>query len=233
MLNLSDKELDRLSREAAEQYEPDEEISSWEKLEQQLSREIEDKPPATPTRFGARPLGYGALLLLLVGASYFLLKTGNDSKSSTLNKVSTETNKQAGDKRNNPAQNSHAENQQANADNKAANKRESGSVKDANSAADDAASSSAKAENGLGKTQENATADKNNIARANAIPNDKSANSVLKDSKKSGNDQNNRVGKNRTIDKAGKISDGQDVLNGGVVAGVATAGNKNSRNLSG
>jgi len=97
MLNLSDKELDRLSREAAEQFEPDDEISSWEKLEQQLSREIEDQPPATPTRFTARPVGYGLVLLLLVGASYYLLKSGNHSKSSTLQnkEVITEANKPA------------------------------------------------------------------------------------------------------------------------------------------
>lgn len=84
MLNLSDSELDRLSREAAEQYEPDEQDSSWEKLEQLLDKEPGYEPPASPPpsqRFGMAPIFYSALFILLVGSAYFLIKYKKSSSS--------------------------------------------------------------------------------------------------------------------------------------------------------
>jgi len=80
MLNLSDKDLDRLSREAAGQYEVDVNISSWEKLELELDKEIGtiSAPPSGP---GARAaLSYISLILLLAGLSFFLLRSGKNAK---------------------------------------------------------------------------------------------------------------------------------------------------------
>jgi hypothetical protein len=74
MLTPSDKELDRLSREAAEQFEPDETISSWEKLEPRLDTDLGRSPVPSSRRFGRGPIGYTALILLITGASYFLYK---------------------------------------------------------------------------------------------------------------------------------------------------------------
>ncbi|PWT73604.1 MAG: hypothetical protein C5B59_13080 [Bacteroidetes bacterium] len=84
MSQLSDKELDRLSREAAERYQPDEDISSWEKLSQLLDRELPNKPLAKPPRSGPSPLFYGALVLLLGTATFFILKSRNNRIDSTL-----------------------------------------------------------------------------------------------------------------------------------------------------
>ena len=50
MSNLSDKEIDRLSREAADSYEPDDSSLSWSRLEQKLARQMPERPPET--RFG-------------------------------------------------------------------------------------------------------------------------------------------------------------------------------------
>lgn len=72
MLTPSDKEIDRLSREAAEQYQPDETISSWEKLEARLDAELGKSPVPPSRRFGRGTIGYSALILLITGASYFL-----------------------------------------------------------------------------------------------------------------------------------------------------------------
>ena len=67
MLIPSDKELDRLSREAAEQYEPDESISSWEKLEARLDTELGKPTVPSARRFGRGPIGYTAIILLITG----------------------------------------------------------------------------------------------------------------------------------------------------------------------
>ncbi|HMH31614.1 MAG TPA: hypothetical protein VK543_01220 [Puia sp.] len=74
MLTPSDKELDRLSREAAEQFEPDEHISSWERLEPLLDKGIGNKPSVSPRRFGRGPIGYSVLVIMVTGLSYFFLK---------------------------------------------------------------------------------------------------------------------------------------------------------------
>src|ERR1700730_1582715 len=77
MLNLSDKELDRLSREAAEQYEVEEDNLSWGKLKQQLDLEIGNTPSPSPvSRFSGKPVIYFFLVLLMIGMGWLLLKPG-------------------------------------------------------------------------------------------------------------------------------------------------------------
>jgi Outer membrane protein beta-barrel domain len=83
-LNLSDKDLDRLSREAAGQFEIDENISSWEKLEQELDKEfgpISNNPAPRP---GIVAVGYISLVLLVACLSFFLFKNDKTNKDSTL-----------------------------------------------------------------------------------------------------------------------------------------------------
>ena len=71
MSNQSDKELDRLSREAADLYEPDDTSLSWNKLEQKLIREMPDQPP-DGFRFGRmNPYVWGPAVVLLAGLSFF------------------------------------------------------------------------------------------------------------------------------------------------------------------
>jgi hypothetical protein len=83
MSNLSDKELDRLSREAAEYYEPDQSSLSWSRLEQKLSGQMPERPP-DGFRFGRiNPYVWGPAAVLLAGASFFLIKNNFYSKYST------------------------------------------------------------------------------------------------------------------------------------------------------
>jgi Outer membrane protein beta-barrel domain len=78
MLNLSDKDLDRLGREAAEQFEPDETPSSWETLSGILDREIGNEPPFSVTQYRISPYFYGGLIALLIGSAIFILKPGKN-----------------------------------------------------------------------------------------------------------------------------------------------------------
>ena len=89
MLNISDKDLDRLSREAAEYYEPEDSGLSWKKLEQQLDGEINDNPPASMPSYRRGPIVIGSIVLLLVGVSYFLIKTIHSEKKSTQKQSTT------------------------------------------------------------------------------------------------------------------------------------------------
>lgn len=85
MSNLSDKELDRLSREAADSYEPDESSLSWSRLEKKLTREMPDRPP-DGFRFGRmNPYLWGPAIVLVAGLSFFSIKYNAHSKYSTLN----------------------------------------------------------------------------------------------------------------------------------------------------
>jgi hypothetical protein len=84
MSNLSDKDIDRLSRDAAEFYEPDDSMLSWNKLEQQLIEHIPERPPDAPSFFRIRPLIWGPGILLLTGITYFLIKNGTHRSYSTL-----------------------------------------------------------------------------------------------------------------------------------------------------
>jgi hypothetical protein len=84
MSNLSDKEIDRLSREAAEFYEPDDSMMSWSKLEQQLTEHIPERPPDLRSPFRMQPLVWGPAVLLLTGITYFIVKNTTYRKHSTL-----------------------------------------------------------------------------------------------------------------------------------------------------
>jgi len=74
MLNPSDKELDRLSREAADHYEPDEQISSWEQLVPRLDREIGVKPNAGFRIFGRGGLSFAVAVIIIAGISLLISK---------------------------------------------------------------------------------------------------------------------------------------------------------------
>ncbi len=84
MSNLSDKEIDRLSREAAEFYEPDDSMMSWSKLEQQLTEHVPERPPDLRSPFRVHPLVWGPAVLLLTGITYFIVKNTTYRKHSTL-----------------------------------------------------------------------------------------------------------------------------------------------------
>jgi len=85
MSNLSDKEIDRLSREAADSYEPDDSFLSWSRLEQKLTQQMPERPP-DGFRFGRlNPYIWGSAIILLAGASFFLIKNNFYSQHSTRN----------------------------------------------------------------------------------------------------------------------------------------------------
>ena len=83
MSNLSDKELDRISREAADSYEPDHSSLSWSRLEQKLEHAMPERPPDA-FRFGRiNPYVWGPAVVLLAGVSFFAVKNFHYSRHST------------------------------------------------------------------------------------------------------------------------------------------------------
>src|ERR1700688_713800 len=83
MSNLSDKDIDRLSREAADLYEPDHSSLSWTKLEQKLIEQIPERPP-DGFRFGRiNPYLWGSAIILITGISFFTIKNIYYSQHST------------------------------------------------------------------------------------------------------------------------------------------------------
>ena len=79
---LSDKDLDRLSREAAEQYDVDQSPSGWEHLEQRLNKELPPQKEKDRRRF----LWIFFLFLLLTGSSLVWMladKNGNETAVKT------------------------------------------------------------------------------------------------------------------------------------------------------
>ncbi len=83
MSNLSDKDIDRLSREAADFYEPDHSSLSWTKLEQKLIEQIPERPP-DGFRFGRiNPYMWGSAIVLITGISFFAIKNIYYSQHST------------------------------------------------------------------------------------------------------------------------------------------------------
>ena len=85
MSNLSDKEIDRLSREAADSYEPGESSLSWSRLEQKLAQQMPERPP-DGFRFGRiNPYVWGSAIILLAGTSFFFIKNNFYSQHSTRN----------------------------------------------------------------------------------------------------------------------------------------------------
>src|SRR5215475_3578085 len=84
MLNLSDKELDRFSKEAAEEYEPGEVLgpNSWHRLETRINQEF-GHPGWNPIQHIRRyPFYYAPVMLVLLGVTYYLLRPGASSGSS-------------------------------------------------------------------------------------------------------------------------------------------------------
>jgi hypothetical protein len=75
MLNISDNELDRLSREAADLYQPDLGSGpSWDKLAQQLDQELGKAPRPAVRKGGYTTWNLGRIGLLVMGlAASFLL----------------------------------------------------------------------------------------------------------------------------------------------------------------
>jgi len=82
MLNLSDKDLDRLSRDAAGEYDPGNIVGprSWEKLEMQLDRHLGHITPRHVRGFHRLPFYYAPVVLLLVGASYYFIRNHKTQK---------------------------------------------------------------------------------------------------------------------------------------------------------
>src|SRR5580704_11186464 len=83
MSNLSDNELDKLSREAAEKYEPAENAQSWNKLEQLLDKNLGKPSPVPRLAKPGMPILYTGIILLAVATSYLLIKTIRNSQNFT------------------------------------------------------------------------------------------------------------------------------------------------------
>jgi hypothetical protein len=83
MSNLSDKDIDQLSREAADSYEPDHSSLSWSRLERKLIEQIPERPP-DGFRFGRiNPYIWGMAVLMIAGISVFTIKNFNYRQHST------------------------------------------------------------------------------------------------------------------------------------------------------
>jgi hypothetical protein len=84
MLNLSDKELDRLSKEAAQEYEPGEVLGprSWERLEVRLDNTPGGVNPNPLRHIRRFPFYYAPALLVLIGVSYYFVKQGTKGSGS-------------------------------------------------------------------------------------------------------------------------------------------------------
>jgi hypothetical protein len=84
MLNLSDKDLDRFSREAAQEHDPGDLMGprSWEKLKIRLDKEL-GRVGSNPFRGvrGIRRLSiyYAPLILILLGVSYYFVKSSKNN----------------------------------------------------------------------------------------------------------------------------------------------------------
>ena len=84
MPNLTDKDIDRLSRAAAEFHEPDDAGLSWSKFEQQFRQQLPDKPPGRWSAGRLRPYAWGSAILAITGLTYFLTKNNSHTTNSTL-----------------------------------------------------------------------------------------------------------------------------------------------------
>jgi hypothetical protein len=91
MLNLSDKDLDRLSREAAQEHDPGDIIGprSWDKLEVRLDRDLGRVSSNIPRSvrglrgFRRLPFYYAPAVLLLLGVSYYFIRQNKAQKGET------------------------------------------------------------------------------------------------------------------------------------------------------
>jgi hypothetical protein len=83
MLNLSDKDIDRLSREAADSFEPDHSNLSWSRLEQKLTEQMPERPPDGFTFGRIKPYIWGPALAIIATMSFYLIKNNFYSQLST------------------------------------------------------------------------------------------------------------------------------------------------------
>src|SRR5215469_14913925 len=94
MLNLSDKDLDRLSKEAAQEYEPGDILgpNSWEKLEFRLDSDLGQLNPNPLRHIRRFPFYYAPALLVLLGISYYYLtKHPPSSRNVANNSITNQT----------------------------------------------------------------------------------------------------------------------------------------------
>ena len=82
MLNLSDKDLDRLSQEAAQQHEPGDIIGPkfWDKLEARLDRDLGKMTPNPARGIRRLPYYYAPAVLVLLGVTYYLVRLNTKSQ---------------------------------------------------------------------------------------------------------------------------------------------------------
>ena len=85
MFNLSDKEIDRLSREASDSYEPDYSSLSWNRLEQKLDQQMPGRPPDPVRRARPGPWFWAPVLFMISGISFWMIKNNFYSANSTRN----------------------------------------------------------------------------------------------------------------------------------------------------
>src|ERR1700722_14112813 len=83
MWNLSDNELDDLSRKAAEKFEPAENAQSWNKLQQLLDKNLGTPTPIPKTIRPGTIFMYSGAILIAVSLTYFLIKTKKNNQNST------------------------------------------------------------------------------------------------------------------------------------------------------
>lgn len=85
MLNLSDKDLDRLSREAASEHDPGDIIGprSWDKLEVRLDRHLGHVTPHVARGFYRLPFYYAPVVLMILGASYYFIRNHKAHKEAS------------------------------------------------------------------------------------------------------------------------------------------------------
>ncbi len=83
MLNLSDKDIDRLSREAADSFEPDHSNLSWSRLEQKLTEQMPERPPDGFAFGRIKPYIWGPALAIIATISFYLIKNNFYSQLST------------------------------------------------------------------------------------------------------------------------------------------------------
>ena len=82
MYPLSDKDLDRLSREASDQYDVDQNTSGWDNLEHSLNKEL----PVQKEKERKRFLWFLLLLVMITGGGLFIMLQQNPETGIATNK---------------------------------------------------------------------------------------------------------------------------------------------------
>ncbi len=82
MYPLSDKDLDRLSREASDQYDVDQNTSGWDNLERSLNKEL----PVQKEKERKRFLWFLLLLVMITGGGLFIMLQQNPEPGIATNK---------------------------------------------------------------------------------------------------------------------------------------------------